>query len=263
MESFGLKIFAFISFHLLLVTLARCNLTDSSTQLISNPVSDVVCALRNCGQGTCKASNSSLFGFDCECHPGWKKIQIVPLAFPSCVVPNCTVDFQCSKGSPAPPPPPALPLPPSLNLSNPCTLVWCGEGTCLANGTGYTCQCYEGSENLFNLTGAACFRQCKLVIRTARKFKNMLKLINANSHLLPGNLGADCNGLRFGSPLSLSPPPSSSSSSGTDISYGGESPDRIQKLCWGSFIRLLLLGSSPLLAAAPLLTQHAALLGGY
>jgi hypothetical protein len=45
--------------------------------------------LINCGQGTYKASNASLLGFECECNPGWTTIQIGPLTFPSCVIPNC------------------------------------------------------------------------------------------------------------------------------------------------------------------------------
>jgi hypothetical protein len=48
-----------------------------------------VCAMIKCGQGTCKPSNASIIGFDCECDPGWKEIQIGPLTFPSCVIPNC------------------------------------------------------------------------------------------------------------------------------------------------------------------------------
>jgi len=47
-----------------------------------------VCALINCGHGTCKASNASLLGFECECNSGSKK-EIGPLTFPSCVIPNC------------------------------------------------------------------------------------------------------------------------------------------------------------------------------
>lgn len=51
---------------------------------------DPVCAFVNCGQGSCIASST---GFDCECYPGWKKIQIGVLTFPSCVVPNCEFVF--------------------------------------------------------------------------------------------------------------------------------------------------------------------------
>ncbi|KAH7547338.1 hypothetical protein FEM48_Zijuj01G0299100 [Ziziphus jujuba var. spinosa] len=108
---------------ILFITLLSNHATISSsstiTQPLSNPLQEIVCAAINCGQGTCKASNASLLGFDCECYPGWKKIQIGPLTFPSCLLPNCTVDFQCGKGSPPPsPPPPPVSLPPPLNLSN-------------------------------------------------------------------------------------------------------------------------------------------------
>jgi hypothetical protein len=41
-----------------------------------------------------------------------------------------------------------------------CNLVWCGDGTCVANGTGHICRCNEDSANLFNMTGFACFKKC-------------------------------------------------------------------------------------------------------
>ncbi|XP_041019136.1 delta and Notch-like epidermal growth factor-related receptor [Juglans microcarpa x Juglans regia] len=193
MEIFSLKLITLIHFHLLLFTLLICcNLRATSAQLIPNPLQ--VCALINCGEGTCKASNASVLGFDCECNPGWKKMQLGPLTFPSCVVPNCTVDFQCGKGSTSPPPPPAPLVPPPLNLSNPCALVWCGDGTCVTNGTGYTCECNEGSQNLLNLKGNACFKQCYL--------------------------GADCNSLGFGPAPSPSASPRSTRPTGVD---GGSS----------------------------------------
>ncbi|KAL3610574.1 hypothetical protein D5086_001594 [Populus alba] len=99
---------------------------------VSSTLQGDVCALINCGQGTCQASNASLLGFECECSSGWKKIEIGPLTFPSRVIPNS------------------------------CNLVWCGDGTCVANGTGHLCQCNEGSSNLLNETDLACFKQCSL-----------------------------------------------------------------------------------------------------
>ena len=57
--------------------------------LMMEHVADIVFSFINCGQGTCKASNNSLLGFDCECNPGWRKIQTGPLTFPSCLIPNC------------------------------------------------------------------------------------------------------------------------------------------------------------------------------
>ncbi|KAG6782213.1 hypothetical protein POTOM_011607 [Populus tomentosa] len=79
MNTFKLN-FTPISFHLLLFSLLA--LTGNGT------LQDDVCALINCGEGACKASNASVLGFDCECYSGWKKIQIGPLTFPSCIVPN-------------------------------------------------------------------------------------------------------------------------------------------------------------------------------
>ncbi|KAG6788906.1 hypothetical protein POTOM_004984 [Populus tomentosa] len=160
---------------------------------VSSTLQGDVCALINCGQGTCQASNASLLGFECERSSGWKKIEIGPLTFPSCVIPNCeflslsllsvcvsgwkkiddrlndddksnnqmtvyihagTTDLGCGNGAS---PPPAASQPPPFNLSNPCNLVWCGDGTCVANGTGHVCQCNEGSSNLLNETDLACF----------------------------------------------------------------------------------------------------------
>ena len=48
----------------------------------------IACAVIDCVQGTCKDS-SSFLGFECECYPGWKAIQIGYLTFPACVIPNC------------------------------------------------------------------------------------------------------------------------------------------------------------------------------
>ncbi|KAJ6696188.1 NEUROGENIC LOCUS NOTCH-like protein 3-LIKE [Salix koriyanagi] len=171
-----------ISFNLLLSSLLALT--------VKGTLQDDVCALTNCGEGACKASSASLLGFDCECYSGWKKVQIGPLTFPSCIIPNCTVDFGCGNGAPPPPPPSR---PPPFDLLNPCNLVWCGDGTCVANGTGHICQCTGDSANLFNLTGLACFKKCYL--------------------------GADCNGLVLGkSPPS--PPPPAPTSSATPVLNG-------------------------------------------
>ncbi|MBA0623031.1 hypothetical protein Godav_008526 [Gossypium davidsonii] len=127
-------------------------------------VAGVFCSVIDCGQGTCQASNNSLLGFDCLCKPGWKKIQIGPFTFPSCLVPNY------------------------------CDLVWCGDGECVSNGTGYICQCHQGSENLFNSSGLACFKPCYF--------------------------GADCQGLGLNFPSGNPPPPPPSPSSNSPTSYG-------------------------------------------
>ncbi|XP_034696500.1 uncharacterized protein LOC117922477 [Vitis riparia] len=107
--------------HLLLLLIVSFLISSvkasSAVQLMDNSTQDPMCEFVDCGEGRCIASNGVL-GFDCECNPGWKKIRIGPLTFPSCVVPNCTLDLQCGKGvsSPPPSPTPASLLPPSFNL---------------------------------------------------------------------------------------------------------------------------------------------------
>ncbi|KAJ8756006.1 hypothetical protein K2173_024551 [Erythroxylum novogranatense] len=176
--------------HLFLFTLITCNPSVRSEKLTATVLegTPIMCALINCGQGTCVANESATLGFDCQCHPGWRKMQLGPLTFPSCIVPNCTLDFQCGNDAPPspPPPPPPVSVPaPLFNISSPCNLVWCGHGTCMANGSDHTCQCNEGSANLFNKTNLACFKEC--------------------------SFGADCLNLGFTvigqPPLSLLPPP--------------------------------------------------------
>lgn len=49
----------------------------------------LLCSVVNCGQGTCVSSNTSVLGFDCECNPGWKNLEIGSFRFPSCFLPNC------------------------------------------------------------------------------------------------------------------------------------------------------------------------------
>ncbi|XP_025012827.1 uncharacterized protein LOC8271351 isoform X1 [Ricinus communis] len=184
MERYTLN-FTLFSLHILLFTLFLCSPTASSQ--------DGICASIFCGQGTCKNINASFLDFECECNSGWKKIQIGPLTFPSCLLPNCTTDLQCGNGSPPPPPPPppstALP-PPQLNLTNPCNLIWCADGTCMPNGTGHICRCNQGSANLINDTKLPCFQECYL--------------------------GTDCDGLGLLPPGPSEPPsPNSGSNNGS------------------------------------------------
>ncbi|KAL6532360.1 hypothetical protein OROGR_014330 [Orobanche gracilis] len=66
----------------------------------SNPCRESVC-----GKGNCVFSSNSTFGYECECDSGWK--QAGPqddeyLKFLPCVIPNCTLDYDCAN-APAPP----------------------------------------------------------------------------------------------------------------------------------------------------------------
>ncbi|OMO66853.1 hypothetical protein COLO4_30316 [Corchorus olitorius] len=135
MESLNFNLFSFLFLILLCVSTSTVTATSSSSHVsvnLLNPFEDIVCSFIQCGQGSCKASNKSLLGFDCECNPGWKKIQIGPFTFPACLIPNY------------------------------CDLVWCGDGKCVSNGTGHICQCDQGSENLFGSSELACFKPCYL-----------------------------------------------------------------------------------------------------
>ncbi|XP_052183535.1 uncharacterized protein LOC127795717 [Diospyros lotus] len=188
-----------ITFNVTSASSSSHQLTLSTLQRDAAAVDDddVVCENKDCGQGTCFATNTSVLGFDCDCHHGWKKMQLGPLTFPSCVIPNCTLDFQCGNGAPPPPPPP----PPPLNLTSPCNFVWCGDGNCIVNGTGHYCQCNDGSANLFNMTSTACFKQC--------------------------SFGLDCNSLGLGSDP---PPPPTNSASPTKHDDAANSSKNLRAL---------------------------------
>ncbi|XP_022145513.1 uncharacterized protein LOC111014937 isoform X2 [Momordica charantia] len=163
-DEFNFYILILISLQFFLATSRTLN---SSQELVSSS-SQGVCSVINCGQGTCKASNASFLGFDCECNSGWRRLQIGSFTFP-CVLPNWIPDFRRGGGSPLPPPLPpttVVPfLPSPFGFSNPCRVVWCGNGTCVADGAGaaafpYSCHCHEGFENLLNLTFLPCFKRC-------------------------------------------------------------------------------------------------------
>ncbi|XP_042484308.1 uncharacterized protein LOC122064631 isoform X2 [Macadamia integrifolia] len=184
----------FSNFTFPFLILVFCLLFGSRRADFPNAFKGIGCDLINCGEGTCNSSGSSFLGFECECNPGWNKIQIGSLSFSSCVVPNCTVDFGCGSNTPTPPPPPPpASLFPPLNFSDHCALTWCGDGTCIANETGHICSCHEGSYNLFNNTSLACFKQC--------------------------SFGADCTSLGF----NLSRPSPSSNSSSSVLAQNGAS----------------------------------------
>ncbi|PIA65298.1 hypothetical protein AQUCO_00100639v1 [Aquilegia coerulea] len=159
-------------------------LSTNSQPMIDDPIIGALCALVNCGEGKCVPSSggTSLLPFDCECNSGWKKVQIGPLTYPACIIPNCTIDFGCGSSTPPSPPAPLLPLP-SFNLSDPCGFTWCGEGTCVVDGSDHICQCNQGADNLSGLKGFPCFEEC--------------------------SLGADCNGVGLG--VQPPPPPSTGS----------------------------------------------------
>ncbi|KAB2076835.1 hypothetical protein ES319_A06G066200v1 [Gossypium barbadense] len=154
---------------------------SSSEAFISNLQPDAVnaCAIANCGKGSCQDTDNSSFGFQCDCYSGWNQFQVGSLILPPCIVPNCTLNFDCAGENPSPPTPPE----PVFNLSDPCSYTWCGDGSCKTKGSSYQCDCNAGSYNLRNTTTLPCFNPC--------------------------SLGADCHDLGVGTPPrdhSSSPP---------------------------------------------------------
>ncbi|XP_026397855.1 uncharacterized protein LOC113293431 isoform X2 [Papaver somniferum] len=119
---------------------------------LPDPSADGVCKGVDCVQGKCKPSNRLLLPFDCDCNPGWKKLQFGDLTWPICMVPNCTMNFDCG-GIPVPTPT----LPPQNTTA---TCLWCGDGTCVKDGDADVCQCSQGSANLLNKKDLPCFKEC-------------------------------------------------------------------------------------------------------
>ncbi|XP_075107228.1 uncharacterized protein LOC142180184 isoform X2 [Nicotiana tabacum] len=148
-----------------------------------SPGHDGACEHVDCGKGKCVEGGGFLgLGFQCVCDPGWTQIQFGPLTFPTCNVPNCTLNLGCGT--------PSLPSAPApFNISDPCSLVWCANGKCEINGTQHYCQCNEGSQNLFDMPALPCLNECVF--------------------------GADCKGVELGGHqpnLPSSPPPRDGSS---------------------------------------------------
>ncbi|WMV22237.1 hypothetical protein MTR67_015622 [Solanum verrucosum] len=146
---------------------------------------DGVCKFVDCAKGKCVATGEFLgLGFECICDPGWKQIQLGPITYPACNVPNCTLHLGCGSQSALPPPSSLAPF----NILDPCSLVWCNNGKCEVNGTKHYCQCNEGSENLMDVPELPCFDQCVF--------------------------GADCKGVQLLVPSPPPPPPPRDGSSG-------------------------------------------------
>ncbi|XP_057772959.1 uncharacterized protein LOC130992376 [Salvia miltiorrhiza] len=120
------------------------------------------CVNAFCGQGRCVPSGAE---YSCTCNNGWKN-DILGIDLRACVIPNCTINLGCGNSAPPPPPPPPPPpglsLPPFLDPLSPCFLVYCGEGTCLANGTKHTCECDAGTANLLGFPDYPCFNKCSM-----------------------------------------------------------------------------------------------------
>ncbi|KAI3852363.1 hypothetical protein MKX03_018843 [Papaver bracteatum] len=175
----GYKFTILLPFFIVFIVL---NSKLGNSQLPLPDPSAGLCDAVNCVHGKCNSIDT--FIPVCDCNPGWKNLQIVNITFPLCIIPNCTIDFDCGGTS--------LP-PPALFLT---ACLWCGDGTCVKDGDANVCQCSQGSANLLNKKDLPCFKEC--------------------------SFGADCInlGFDFGSPPAswtengTSPPPPSSTSFG-------------------------------------------------
>ncbi|XP_052208671.1 uncharacterized protein LOC127812298 isoform X2 [Diospyros lotus] len=131
---------------------------------VFSPHLDDVCKGVECGKGTCKPSPNATYLFVCECDPGWKQTRPAhgsALKFIPCVVPNCSLDYSCTKAAPGPVQDKELPA--NKSFFNPCHWIDCGRGTCSKTSPfTHTCKCEEGCYNLFNHTAFPCLRDCSL-----------------------------------------------------------------------------------------------------
>ncbi|KAE8680973.1 Detected protein of unknown function [Hibiscus syriacus] len=180
-----MKLYTCIYVLVLLSWLSSSEADSASFNVNLLPVNG--CAIVNCVQGSCRETDDSILGFECDCYPGWTKYRLGPIVFPPCIIPNCTLNLGCGNGSPSPPAAP----PATFNLSDPCTLTWCGDGSCKTNESGYECNCNDGSDNLLDMPALPCFNECAL--------------------------GVGCHGITLGKPPptpSNAPPPATSSSHG-------------------------------------------------
>ncbi|XP_038985603.1 slit homolog 2 protein-like [Phoenix dactylifera] len=149
------------SILLLLVALQAITLS-----LPKRATADDVCNGKDCGQGTCKPSDS-MFGYVCECKPNWSHFHIGNhLRFLPCIIPECSINYSCSNESSAPAPSP----PPNFPIFDPCHWSYCGGGTCVKTSTfHHRCECNDGYFNLLNVSSLPCIKNCSLGIDCAEK----------------------------------------------------------------------------------------------
>ncbi|KAM1223023.1 hypothetical protein ACFX15_010149 [Malus domestica] len=145
-----------------------------------------ICKQVECGRGACKFDMNEPLTFTCECEPNWKRTfdGDDDLKFLPCVIPNCTLDYNCQ---PAPPSVPKKEVPHNLSAFDPCYWSYCGEGNCVRNSTyNYApiCECKSGSSNLLNVTAFPCYNECTLQPDCASLG---IKVANSNSRTGSGN----------------------------------------------------------------------------
>ncbi|PNY13308.1 hypothetical protein L195_g009961 [Trifolium pratense] len=192
--------------------------SDFLSPLLS-PLFDDVCKEVECGKGKCKPSKNSTFLFECECDQGWKKAfdsndDDGGLKFLPCIIPNCTLDYSCSK-APAPAPEKARQSNESI-FDESCSYVlvachWvdCGGGSCKKTSTfSYSCDCDATYNNLLNITTFPCFRELSVSDTDACPTPGHA-YSEEYSCFIGGSLGMGCSalGISVSNSSSSSPPP--------------------------------------------------------
>ncbi|XP_031475026.1 uncharacterized protein LOC116247168 [Nymphaea colorata] len=157
----GIRLSATLLLLLFLLSRAAAASDDASPPLLYPSLLGDACSGVQCGKGTCIPTSHQIIPYACECEEGWTKLfRSSAFDFLPCVIPNCTVDFSCTK-----PPIPALAPTDRLNFSifDPCTYTYCGEGECVrTSNLFHRCDCREGYANLLNVTIFPCLSECFL-----------------------------------------------------------------------------------------------------
>ncbi|XP_062108292.1 uncharacterized protein LOC133819134 [Humulus lupulus] len=155
----------FLCASLLLFLLLQPAAPSSVGELLSpllSPVFDNICKEVQCGKGTCKASSDTAFFFECVCQPGWKQTtsgQTDHLKFLPCVIPDCTMDYSCTKA----PSVQDKETKPNDTVFDPCRWSECRAGSCnVTSGFTYDCNCPAGYSNLLNISSFPCFKSCEI-----------------------------------------------------------------------------------------------------
>ncbi|KAL6841595.1 hypothetical protein ACP4OV_028534 [Aristida adscensionis] len=119
-----------------LVLAALVSLFAGAALLPHGVAADGECGKVKCGMGACSESGDYVFGFACQCNPGWSRFHLGSMQFPflPCVIPNS------------------------------CLLQYCGDGGACEKASDFThrCICRDGFANLLNDTSFPCYRQCSL-----------------------------------------------------------------------------------------------------
>ncbi|KAI3513552.1 hypothetical protein L1887_20888 [Cichorium endivia] len=158
------SILGFLSLFLVLQPWSIATSAGDILAPLLSPIFEDACNDVKCGQGTCKPSGNSTIPFECECSPGWKQVANTDddhfLKFLPCVIPNCTLDYSCSK---APPPVQENQNKGNESIFDVCRWSDCGGGICKKTSLfTHKCECDEGYQNLLNLTFSPCFKECSL-----------------------------------------------------------------------------------------------------